>query len=243
MRVVFDLIEQIKQAENVEEIDKALAKLANLIEFDYFLLGMATPSSITKSDICIIDNYPDSWRKHYDEAGFSKHDPIVHYCMANYSPVLWSHIESNKTYAQNSIKIMKEAKLAGLDNGFSIPIHSASSKFGMISFASSDKTLHQAARLADAIPIVQLAIPAIQDALRNITVGNPTPIIKLTKRESECLTWATEGKSSWEISQILGCAERTVIFHLTNATVKLDSTNRYQAISKAILSGVIIPSL
>lgn len=61
--------------------------------------------------------------------------------------------------------------------------------------------------------------------------------LNLTKRELECIGWASEGKTSWEISQILDISERTVNFHIANCIVKTDSINRQQAIAKCLLKG------
>ncbi len=68
-------------------------------------------------------------------------------------------------------------------------------------------------------------------------------LTELSDREKECLFWASEGKTSWEIATILGISERTVNFHLTQVTNKTDSKNRSQAIAKGITSGIIVPSL
>ena len=114
----------------------------------------------------------------------------------------------------------------------------------MISYGSSKKKFENDQRFMEAIPVVQMILPAVQDTVKRLRDIQPeSSDVKLTPREIECLTWATEGKSSWEISQILGCSERTAIFHLTNAATKLGANNRYQAISKALLSGVLSPAL
>ncbi|WP_339141025.1 helix-turn-helix transcriptional regulator [Pseudoalteromonas galatheae] len=60
--------------------------------------------------------------------------------------------------------------------------------------------------------------------------------IKITKRERDCILWASEGKTSWEISQILGISERTVNFHLNNCIEKTNSANRQQAIVKYLFN-------
>jgi DNA-binding CsgD family transcriptional regulator len=65
----------------------------------------------------------------------------------------------------------------------------------------------------------------------------------LTDREKECLLWAAEGKTSWETAQILHISERTVIFHLQNATRKLNAANRQNAIARAVVMGLITPQL
>lgn len=61
----------------------------------------------------------------------------------------------------------------------------------------------------------------------------------LSKRESQCLTWSSAGKTSWEIAHILEISERTVNFHIYNAIRKLGASNRKHAISIALKGNVI----
>lgn len=61
----------------------------------------------------------------------------------------------------------------------------------------------------------------------------------LTRREIDCLRWAAEGRTSWEIGQLLNISERTSIFHLQNATHKIGVSGRQAAIKKAQLMGLI----
>ena len=68
----------------------------------------------------------------------------------------------------------------------------------------------------------------------------PAPLPALTRRERECLLWAAEGKTSWEIGQLLNISERTSIFHLQNATHKLGASGRQAAIARAISLGLIV---
>lgn len=63
----------------------------------------------------------------------------------------------------------------------------------------------------------------------------------LTPRELECLSWAAAGKTSGEISLIVGISERTVNFHVGNCLQKTNSINRQQAIAKCLFKGVIYP--
>lgn len=64
----------------------------------------------------------------------------------------------------------------------------------------------------------------------------------ITKRELECMKWASEGKTSWEISQILNISERTANFHLANCIEKTGSINRQQAIVRCLLQGQLLAS-
>lgn len=52
------------------------------------------------------------------------------------------------------------------------------------------------------------------------------PVLHLTRRESEVMSWLREGKTGPEIAIILGCATRTVEKHLANLYRKLGVQSR-----------------
>ncbi|MCK1384563.1 helix-turn-helix transcriptional regulator [Bradyrhizobium sp. 21] len=61
----------------------------------------------------------------------------------------------------------------------------------------------------------------------------------LTSQELECMRWCKEGKTNWEIGEILAISEKTVEFHLTNAMRKLGAANRISAVVQGIKEGLI----
>ncbi len=63
--------------------------------------------------------------------------------------------------------------------------------------------------------------------------------VNFTPREIECLRWVSKGKTSWEVSKILGVSERTVNFHIQNCMKKTNSVNRQQAVTKGLMGGII----
>ena len=63
--------------------------------------------------------------------------------------------------------------------------------------------------------------------------------VKLTPREHEVLRWASEGKTSQEISTILGISPKTVNLHADNSINKLNAANRTNAVVRAIRLGLI----
>jgi DNA-binding CsgD family transcriptional regulator len=64
-------------------------------------------------------------------------------------------------------------------------------------------------------------------------------MISLTSQELECMRWCKEGKTNWEIGEILAISEKTVEFHLTNAMRKLGAANRIAAVVQGIKEGLI----
>jgi len=61
----------------------------------------------------------------------------------------------------------------------------------------------------------------------------------LTDRELEVLRLAAQGKTNKEIAQKLGIRPRTVAFHVEKLLTKLGSSNRAEAVAKAIQCGWI----
>jgi DNA-binding CsgD family transcriptional regulator len=62
---------------------------------------------------------------------------------------------------------------------------------------------------------------------------------QLTSQELECLRWCKEGKTNWEIGEILTISEKTVEFHLSNSMRKLGAGNRITAVIMGIKEGLI----
>jgi DNA-binding CsgD family transcriptional regulator len=62
------------------------------------------------------------------------------------------------------------------------------------------------------------------------TAGTTT----LTRRELECLSWVSRGKTDHDIAGLVGVAPRTVRFHVDNAKTKLNVGSRVQAVAKLL---------
>jgi len=67
----------------------------------------------------------------------------------------------------------------------------------------------------------------------------PETLITMTLREKEVLRWTAEGKTAYEIGQILDVSERTVNFHINNVVTKLGASNKTQAAVKAATLGML----
>ena len=61
----------------------------------------------------------------------------------------------------------------------------------------------------------------------------------LTDREVEVLICAVEGNTNKQIAYKLSITQRTVCFHMRNCFVKLEATNRTQAIVNAVSYGLV----
>jgi transcriptional regulator EpsA len=74
------------------------------------------------------------------------------------------------------------------------------------------------------------AKPAVLDAAAQ--PPNALTMPRVSQREREVLQWLQEGKTNWEIAQILGKSEHTVKNQVRSLLVKLRVNNRAQAVAK-----------
>lgn len=65
------------------------------------------------------------------------------------------------------------------------------------------------------------------------------PPARLTPRELECLRWAAQGKTAWDIGEITQLSSRTVESYLKSACLKLGAVTRAQAVASAVRHGLI----
>lgn len=132
----------------------------------------------------------------------------------------------------------------GLRNGISFPLHGAAGENGILSFITAERASSDL--LLESSPILSWMSNYIFEAairIVRVSLREDDPQEALTDRETECLFWASEGKTSGEIACILRITERTVNYHLNQVTCKTGSMNRYQAIAKGVSSGILLPNL
>lgn len=67
--------------------------------------------------------------------------------------------------------------------------------------------------------------------------GEKIPVVSLSPRQHECLTLVAQGKSDWEIAQILGISRDTVHEYVEAARQKYGVRRRIQLILKMIQDG------
>ncbi|MFL6622507.1 MAG: response regulator transcription factor [Sulfurifustaceae bacterium] len=75
--------------------------------------------------------------------------------------------------------------------------------------------------------------------LLEVTVSAAERSKRLSAREAEVLMWLYHGKTNNEIARVLNTSVFTVKNHVQNILMKLGATNRTQAVSHAIRSGLL----
>jgi len=95
--------------------------------------------------------------------------------------------------------------------------------------------------------LLELLIPYLHSALIRVAAAGDNKAFagagvqpqQITSREREILNWLKNGKTNWEIAQILGISPLTVKNHVQNILRKLNVQNRSHAAVKAGKLGLV----
>jgi DNA-binding CsgD family transcriptional regulator len=162
------------------------------------------------------------------------------------SEAFWVNAEGYRTRQPNryleAIDLSNFEKRALCKAAIVVPVHLPFGQIGAVSFSSTDpeRTDLSAEYEEHADELSLLAYRFVAGCVKALRTRQWLPAdCQLTKREVECLRWASIGKTDKEISMILGRSHATVRFHIQNAGEKLDAVNRSQTIFKAAQLGYL----
>jgi DNA-binding CsgD family transcriptional regulator len=133
-------------------------------------------------------------------------------------------------------QLLYEAAEFGIRDGFTVPIHDGRGPIAAVTFAANERhTTVFRRRVDEHKRVLQLmAMYFHAHVRRKLAPDRAIDGVQLSPRELQCLEWAAQGKSAWEIGCILGISRRTAAFHLDNAKAKLGVHSICQAVARLI---------
>ena len=211
-------------------------KIQELFPFDYTtaILGRQDSNGMFLVPGANI-SFPEQWLQESIAKNYLQVDPVIKENFSTYAVQHWS-ASRKKLFRREDINSLSQdfgmrecythgsRPSAGGQNGSMFCFSSSSMKYEMRTVA-----------------ILEFLIPHLHLAFSHVYENNPLKenIAILSSREKEVLNWLKQGKSSWDISVILGISKRTVDFHVYNVIQKLGATNRTQAVAVATRLGLI----
>lgn len=237
-----DYIEEAGQAETMADLIEAFERAVQRLDFDLYSFSCwdaRTSASVpaAQDHRIVAVNYPEPWIHRYQDQDYFNKDPVIRHARSTIAPYLWSDLP---VHSGRELIILQEANDAGVRQGLAFPIHEPWGRVFLATLAtrstSSSKPIAHELVQAEAHAMV-----AIFHARYSTIVGTKRkhPWVDLTPRESECLEWVAQGKSSWDIGQLMAVSEHTVNFHLKNAMRKFDTASRVTAAVRAMSLGLI----
>lgn len=242
MLIDIDRLRSLERAATLDALSAEVDATLRPLGVNYWFYAVDLPLVNEHPHQLRMGTYPEAWVSHYFERDYISIDPIITHCHDHATPVVWDDAQQLERkivdpHLQKIRQLFGEAREFGLDAGVSIPLHGPGVSWGLMSFASDAL---RSTDFVQMLPELHLMAHFVHESARRfVRSRTPAQLPTLTKRERECLSWAAEGKTSWEIGQLLNISERTSIFHLQNATHKLGVSGRQAAIARAVSLGLI----
>ncbi len=233
LKVLCDAFDAIERAKSSEELRIEMEKFAKTMGFEHFAYALTINVPSLKAQQYFINGFPRKWLERYVSQAYFKVDPVVRYAQNNTLPALWN---DEMFRDGKSAEFWEEARAFGLQAGMSFSVHDQPGVTGIFSLARDTPLDLKEVDLAALIGRAQTFTSLLHHAVARIDLPKLLPLqsASLTARERECLKWAADGKTAWEIGQILSITERTAVFHFNNVMHKLGASNKTQAIVRAV---------
>ena len=231
---IHNYIQALKNVENKTEAIKIIDAIAQELGFEYFSYGFKPHLPINKPKFELVNSYPVEWVEKYNNNNYFLYDPTVLHGLKSTKPLVWD-LNNSAEHGE----LWKEACAYGIEIGWSQSVHSPAG-VSMLTLSRSDNPI-TSIEIEQKIPLLTWVVQIVNEKMDTLInrQEKESNTVELTSREVEVMKWSAEGKTSSEVSMILGISERTVTFHLTNVMKKLDANNKISATVKAVLLGLI----
>jgi LuxR family transcriptional regulator, activator of conjugal transfer of Ti plasmids len=237
------LFRRLDRCEGEEEAQDLAGLLVKAIGFTYFSYGaplLAAERGRPNDTGMLLTTYPAAWQSHYRRRSYHATDAVILRGRNAVRPFHWGDEAHLRCLEPSSRRLFFEAKDFGIGSGIAIPVHGPRNMSGLFSVSGPEPKQPPADVGQPAFhALLTLAQTVHAHAIQWREKRSPDPIVKLSEHERLCLLWTTQGKTSWEVAQIIGRTKATVDFHLRRAIGKLDAANKMHAAFKARELGLL----
>jgi LuxR family transcriptional regulator, quorum-sensing system regulator BjaR1 len=224
-------------AADSQEVAAALLRASAAFGVSAIFGGIVPSQTLSPRAIAsriLIQEFPPDWADRYNSRGYVYRDPIVERLQTERSPFSWHDAYDSAASAADLRVIQGEASEFGLHDGYVVPISLLDGNVAAMSFGGA----HIDPSPDDQSLLGFAASYALGTLLqRRFSVGRARG--RISAREYDCLLWAAEGKTDWEISVILGIAKSTVTKHILSVREKLGAVTKAHAIAIALREKIL----
>jgi DNA-binding CsgD family transcriptional regulator len=208
-------------------------------------LGFETVSAMTVIDhflgepeFIAVDNTPTGFVETFEDLNRARRDPVMQHCKRQSVPIIWNQ----DTYVKVGLADHWEVQARfGYRTGIAMALHLPEGRHFFLGVDRDQALPADRSELTRMVAELQLFAVHAQEAASRIMIPpqQDSELPPLTPREIESLRWTMDGKTAWEVGNILGISERTAVLHVNNAMHKLNCVNKHQAVLKALRLGLI----
>ena len=230
---VVEILHYSSEATTGDDVHHILQLIQQAVACPKVIGGVAqlTATGVFKEFISMHNvSYSNDWLYTYCKNEYATVDPILKSLFSTFQTQTWKQTYSTVN-SRRQLEFIEEARSFGLTNGITTGAFDREKGLGtFFSFAGGDAkgTVRYRGLLEYLIPY-----------LHRVLIANTRAVLftqakDLSPREITVLGWMKEGKTNWEIAQIVGVTERTVRFHVESIFMKLDAHSRAQAVAVAM---------
>ncbi|MCT4656607.1 MAG: autoinducer binding domain-containing protein [Cohaesibacter sp.] len=234
---VFGYLDKIQAETQLDGVLSALKDVSDDFGYTGFILCGIPEADEQLEELVLLQGWSSIWTERYLDQNFIEDDPVVERVRHTSLPFEWNEVSRMPVPLSNQANaVMDEAASIGMPDGFCVPVYSPDGFQASLSFGGEGVDLG-----ADDRHVLHLIGIYAHNQVRDLLkAGQPRRPAKVpTPREIECLKWASMGKTSWDISQILMISQHTADWYLASAAKKLGAVNRTQAVAEALRLGLI----
>ena len=228
-RQAFEFIDQLDRLSDAVSVMNAMHRALGLHGFEFFCFNGFPRPDQGFDEVIFAIRVPQAWLQLYLDEQYIHVDPTIRHCKQTVRPFEYTSAPYDLEREPRAAEVIERATDFGLSKGMLIPIPSPSGCIGNVWIGGYRPDFKDIS-----IPMVHLTALYAFERVRKLNPHAAGKVPRLTAREREVLTWIAQGKSSWEIGEILAITKRTVDEHAQVATRKLGAVNRTQAVAIAL---------
>jgi LuxR family quorum sensing-dependent transcriptional regulator len=236
IREVFPVIDELGRLSNADAASDTIAQALAPFGAEAFLLAMITKPQQRLDEAVLVHRWPAEFLKLYSEERYIEVDPVALALRSAIRPFECHEVHFDPKREPRAAEAVRRRLDFGFAKGLLVPILADNGISAFVSISGPKLDLSGSNKLA----LHLIALYAF-DRVRHLRAPHANGKRPLTPREREVLTWVAQGKSAWEIGEILNIAKRTVDEHVRTACRKLGAVNRTQAVAIAMRDHAIDP--
>lgn len=237
---VAEFFEAAARCQTLTELDDELAHALEYLgftRFGAFAIAREAPvgAMVPKT---VFGRTDAAWLQNYRETRAFNVDAALHEALVQPEPFDFASLEARNLSrsARALFGIMREA--LPIQGGYMVPVHEADRFTGLFGMYTPERSIPE--RVKPLLTMMALYAMERARALCDDLPADPIEYCPLSARQREMLAFAAQGKSDWDIGQIVGIAGSTVNEHIEKAKAALRVKTRAQAIAIAVHRGWIV---
>lgn len=238
-----DIADETRKSRNEQQFQSCFQKMSALLRFDAAVSIYVDKEAVDNHEFpdysyCRL-SFSEEFLFHYIKNRYYDNSPVFQSTYRTWDLQCWKTAWSEGNYG-NGMDSMRLAQSYGYMDGWSLALHHKNCQTFSF-FAYAGKKVDHDIRTRLILRYVTPHFAETQKALSHVDLAKHREANKfvLTKRETEILKWFEGGKTTWEISVILGVSQSVIKWHSNNILRKLSAINRTHAVAIALRKGIL----